>query len=342
MVFAGTLTSDGHDLWQVKQEYEELREALAPVRDLVSVGFVTAAHHQIELALRRPAAIFHYSGHTDVAHKRAYLVREVCVGQGDQTNVDPVYVRQMGAQSVHYDPLFSEALGTMLQRAKTRLAVFSACNSGRWAFVEPLIRAGVPVIVGTQGKSSVKALAAFCGRLYSSLAVGLSFDEAVTSARLHVLEVARFSGDISYEWGAVMVYMPTSDAVLIPRPRGRHVRERQEAAQRERQQTIEKVEETIGTPPSKQPAVDRTALRRAMVRRLSLEELEVLCADVQRDLSKEGMEYPLSLETVGGEMEETKVNRLIEYLDRRSVLSYLIETLRRDYKWVMDEYEEPA
>jgi hypothetical protein len=269
-------------------------------------------------------------------------VREVCVGQGDQTNVDPVYVRQVGAQPAHYDPLFSEALGTMLQRAETRLVVFSACNSGRWAFVEPLIRAGVPVIVGTQGVSSAKALAAFCSRLYSSLAVGLPFDEAVTSARLHVLEVARFSGDLSYEWGGVMVYMPTAEAVLIPRPRGRQVRERQEAAQHKRQQTIEKVEETIGAPPRKEPAVDQTALRMAMVHGLNLEELGVLCADVQRDLSKDGIEHPVSLETVGGDMEEAKVNRLIEYLDRRSVLGYLIAALRRDYKWVMDEYEKPA
>jgi hypothetical protein len=55
MVFAGALMSGGNDLWKVKEEYEDLREALAPVRDLVSVGFVTAAHHQIELALQWPS-----------------------------------------------------------------------------------------------------------------------------------------------------------------------------------------------------------------------------------------------------------------------------------------------
>lgn len=44
-----------------------------------------------------------------------------------------------------------------------------------------------------------------------------------------------------------MVYMPTTDAVLFPRPAQREARERQEAARRERMQTIVNVYQNIGT-----------------------------------------------------------------------------------------------
>jgi len=47
--------------------------------------------------------------------------------------------------------MFSEELGFLLRRGQTRLGVFSACNSGRWEFVEPLLRSGLRALVGTHG-----------------------------------------------------------------------------------------------------------------------------------------------------------------------------------------------
>ena len=75
------------------------------------------------------------------------------------------------------------------------------------------------------------------------MAIGLSLDEAVTWARLHLLEAGVSPG----EWGIFMVYLPTTEAVLFPQTQHRQVHERQAAARRERQQTIINVYQNIGS-----------------------------------------------------------------------------------------------
>ena len=60
----------------------------------------------------------------------------------------------------------------------------------------------------------VQAALHFAERLYRSLALGLSVDEAVSWARLHVMDDSR-----SYypsDWGRFMVYMPAESSVLFP------------------------------------------------------------------------------------------------------------------------------
>jgi hypothetical protein len=230
LVFAGTMFTDADnpDLWDVKGEHERLVAALAPVADYLSVPYVTAAGNHIEQALATRAAIFHYAGHTDVADGHGYLVRDLQSGQVGGT-------------------LLSEALDGLLVRAGTRLAAFSACNSGRWSFVGPLIEAGVPVVIGVQGNVFNVTAIAFFETLYASLAVGMSLDEAVSWARLHLLEPGVGLAQDSSEWGAFMVYMPTTEAVLFPRPQTGTVRRRQDAARRERQQTIINVKQYIVT-----------------------------------------------------------------------------------------------
>jgi hypothetical protein len=313
MLFAGAFWSGHRDHWGVVGEYEDLSEALAPAGDLLDLDFVTAAEDHIEDALRQPAAIFHYSGHTDVARGRGYLVREVA---GVDANPQAV------------DPLYSERLADLLQGAGTRLAVFSACNSGRWPFVEPLIRAGLPALVGTQGTVTARAANAFCEKLYLSLAVGLSLDEAVTWARLHILNSAGFSGETSLEWGAFMVYMPTMEAILFPRS-GDGLNREQEATRNARQDTIDDVYAVVGEVQGGRLAVDKRALRQAVVESFDVEEVETLCADVQQDLDEDGIALQVSLEMVGGTGKTARVRRLIDYLDRRGYLGYLVDAVRR-------------
>jgi hypothetical protein len=220
MVFVGTLWADGVDRWGTKQEHENLAAALQPVGAFLSTEFHTASGDQIASALAEPVNIFHYSGHTDSDDGRGYLVREVHATYA----VSP--------------KLYSEALAAMLHRAQTRLAVFSACNSGRWPFAGPLLNAGLSALVGTQGTVSTRAALAFAEKLYASLAVGLTLDEAMTWARLHILEAGVSPGEESCEWGSFMVYMPTTEAVLFPRPHSQAVDEAQEAARRGRYATI--------------------------------------------------------------------------------------------------------
>ncbi|HYT87829.1 MAG TPA: effector-associated domain EAD1-containing protein [Gemmataceae bacterium] len=219
LVFAGALKADGTDPWEVAAEYQSLEQALAPLAEFLVLEYSAAAGDGIEQLLSRPAAIFHYSGHTESHNGRGYLVREV------RHLVPP------GLPHFHdVDPLFSDRLDDLLRRAGTRLAVFSACYSGRWAFVSPLLQAGLAAVVGIQGGISSKAAGLFSERLYSALAVGLSLDEATIWARQSILDTEVSPGQESCEWGALMVYMPAADAVLLPRPEELEEVHRQQAA----------------------------------------------------------------------------------------------------------------
>jgi hypothetical protein len=86
--------------------------------------------------------------------------------------------------------------------------------------------------------------------------------------------------------------------------------------------------EEAGKPCPPAGAVDKRALREAIVKNFSLEELEVLCADVQQALEDDGVELQVNLEMVGGVSKTGKVLNLIEYLDRRGHLDSLIAAVR--------------
>jgi CHAT domain-containing protein len=170
MLFAGALWSYGEDRWGVGIEYIKLAKALESVNEFLSLEFITASGDNLAAALKAPAAILHYSGHTDATQGRGYLVREVN-SQG----------------SVPLQTMDSEELANLLHNAQTRLAVFSACNSGRWVFAGPLLRAGLPALIGTQGSVSVQGAAMFSEKLYAALAVGLTLDEAIIGARFQLV-----------------------------------------------------------------------------------------------------------------------------------------------------------
>jgi hypothetical protein len=75
-------------------------------------------------------------------------------------------------------------------------------------------------------------------------------------------------------------------------------------------------------------AVDRRTLREAMIQAFSIEELQVLCSDIQDDLASVDISLPVSLEMVGGSSKSAQVLNLIQYLDRRGYLSYLVKAVR--------------
>lgn len=223
LVFAGTpYIVQGKDAWGIEDEYRRLSLSLNQVveKGFLSIDpYITSNGDNIERALVEPAAFFHYSGHTDEENGQSYLTKEL---KGDAVT----------------EKLSSEKLGDLLRRAQTRLAVFSACNSGQWEFVKPLLKAGLPALIGAQGLVSSGAASWFSQNLYKSLALGLSLDEAVTWARFHVLEVGKTYSKENCEWGSLMVYTQSTQAVLIPKAKDESLREQQEEARAEREQTI--------------------------------------------------------------------------------------------------------
>jgi hypothetical protein len=75
-------------------------------------------------------------------------------------------------------------------------------------------------------------------------------------------------------------------------------------------------------------AVDKRALREAMIQAFSIEDLKLLCADIEQDLADDGMQIAVNLEMIEGNSKPGKVLGLIEYLDRRRYLSYLVRAVR--------------
>jgi hypothetical protein len=108
-----------------------------------------------------------------------------------------------------------------------------------------------------------------------------------------------------------MVYMPATQAVLLPKPDDhQHAREQQQAVRDEAHQ------------------VQKGVLRKAIVGTFSRGDLDLLCADIEEDLKRDGKDYEVNLEMVGGEGKETQVLNLIEYLENRACLGYMIKAVR--------------
>lgn len=215
--FVGTFWEGNVDGWQVGAEFELLRSALKPVSAYVSPGFAAAADADaFGKGLGGNTAIFHYAGHCDFDRDgRSYLVREM-----------PVTGSLAQARKVYLDEL-----APVLGRSGVRLAVLSACNSGFWPAVKPLLSAELPAIVGVNGAVASQSTIEFCAKLYESLAVGLTLDEAVGRARLHVLEWGQQHQ--LFDWGLYMVYMPAPQSVLFPRPATKALVTRQAQVRRE-------------------------------------------------------------------------------------------------------------
>jgi hypothetical protein len=75
--------------------------------------------------------------------------------------------------------------------------------------------------------------------------------------------------------------------------------------------------------------VDKRALRDAILNSFNLEDLDLLCADIEQDLKENNISLSVSLEMVGGSSKTSKVLNLIEYLARRQYLGYLVAAVRR-------------
>lgn len=235
LLFFGTrcCSPDGEDQYETARERDALFKALEPAVSFLDTKAVLSNEMDCQSALMRsktPIDIFHYSGHANVENGSGYLV-----------------ARDMAPRGHKNEQLYASTLGPLLRRAGTTIAVFSACNSGNEEFVGPLLDSGIPVIVAAQGGVYVDVAIAFCERLYSALALGLSLDEAVTWARLHLLEPGVIDKELQWQWGIFKVHMQTSEAVLFPRPRVSKVTEQQDAARQARQLTIINVTQHINS-----------------------------------------------------------------------------------------------
>lgn len=236
-LFVGALFDDGSDTWGVAIEHASLAKSMRSLKGLITLDFVRAdMAEEVDQTLAAGCDFFHYAGHTEVVDGRSAMV-QLASADPYARNPHLTDVSRLEALPNRAAWAWSDILALRLSRAGTKLAVFNACNSGFWPFVRPFMRAGVPAVVGVQGLVSNIAALNFAEKLYQSLAVGLSLDEALTFARLCVVEPERSYYDC--DWARFMAYMPTESAVLFPRSDGSAIRRRQQRVRAERAQTIE-------------------------------------------------------------------------------------------------------
>jgi hypothetical protein len=74
--------------------------------------------------------------------------------------------------------------------------------------------------------------------------------------------------------------------------------------------------------------VDASRLRRVLTDAFSVEELQLLCADVEQALADRGVALKVDLETVGGASKPAQVLNLVQYLQRRNLLEPLLAAAR--------------
>lgn len=86
----------------------------------------------------------------------------------------------------------------------------------------------------------------------------------------------------------------------------------------------------IVRPDSIDPLLDKRRLRDVIIKAFSIEDIELLCANVQQDLAGEGIDLQVSLDMIGGSSKPAKVLYLINYLDRRGLLNFLINAVHRE------------
>lgn len=75
--------------------------------------------------------------------------------------------------------------------------------------------------------------------------------------------------------------------------------------------------------------INQVALRQAMQGAFSLEELEILCADIEQDLRNDGRQLEVNLDMIGGSGKVGKTLNLIGYLHRHGYLLYLVNAVRK-------------
>lgn len=222
--FIGAMWEGRLDAWNVRREFDQLRTALKPVAKYLVPEFALASDLDVfDRQIEDGNAILHYAGHCDFERDgSAFMVREM-PGSGSL---------QQSRKARMAD------LARTLKRTSTRLVVLSACNSGFWPVAGPLLKAGVPAVIGINGGVASDSTIEFSTRLYESLALGLSLDEAVGRARLAAMEWGERQG--LFDWGLYMVYLQSSSAVLLPRAESPEVATRQARARRSHRDAAER------------------------------------------------------------------------------------------------------
>jgi hypothetical protein len=166
--------------------------------------------------------------------------------------------------------------------------------------------------------------------------VGLSVDEALTYARLFVLQGGR--AFFPCDWGRFMAYLPTDSAVLFPRPASGAIQQRQQEVRTGR-------EETLAAMPAFTKRLDGPGVSRVLsevasrsvliLGRFTTERKPVLDL-IRRELSSKSRDYvPIVFD-----FDRPKELTMIETVFRIAAVSRFVIADLSDPKWVLAELQK--
>ncbi len=303
-----------YDRLDVAKEQQNIEQAVADLPAIHPDFYPDATADTLLGALVKPAHIFHFAGHGkfEGGPSERYGSQE---GAGAVILLDD----KGGAK-----PFSAQKLAINLTGRSVRLAVLTACEVGQrdaasaWAgVVTALTHAGIPAVVGMQFRIRDTNALAFSRAFYRALAAGQPIDAAVTDGRFAIFN----RGDENErDWGVPVLYLRAIDGVLFPQA------EVKPPAVGGPGPTAPSV--TGPGPKPDSTTVDKRALREAMIKAFSTEDLEILCSDVQDALGDAGIDLQVNLELVGGSGKAMQVLNLIEYFSRRGYLDYLLKAVR--------------
>lgn len=220
-VVAATADAGGEYKLKLKAERKVIEKALGETEsEGVKIKLQSFVEHatldKLAQALLAKADLFHFAGHgvftEDAEDEKAVGLKGYIVLAKDEGSDEP---RLLPAGD----------LAAMLQAAGVRVVLLGACETGRrdgvspWTGVAPaLVERGAPAVVAMQYEIEDDAAITFSKMFYTSLAAGLSLDEAVTAGRL---AIERESAADEVEWGVPVLYMRSPDGVIFPEMRAR-------------------------------------------------------------------------------------------------------------------------
>ncbi len=188
---------------------------------LTAVRVLDATPPEVANALRGAGStyIFHFAGHgiTEAARRDPFSIGQIreegfLYFIDDKTAKTEAKVR-------------ADDLASLLQAAGVRLAVFGACYSGLRSERYPwdgvagaLAKRDIPAAITMQYEVIDTHAIAFTKAFYSTLAAGLSLDEAMSAGRLAMYGVtsAQLDQPGFLEWGVPVLYSRLTDGQLFP------------------------------------------------------------------------------------------------------------------------------
>lgn len=189
-------------------EKSVLKDALTDLQvDDVQVELLpfveNATFADLQKALGKKPEMFHFAGH----------------GEFGETDDTGSLILLDDKKKKNSAPLPAPELGGLLAASGVRLAYLGACLTSRvqgkspWASIaNRVVAAGVPAVLAMQYEVKDSAATQFCAAFYTTLASGLTVDEAVLAGRLAVLNN---SGTSDIQWGIPTLYLRAQDGVLF-------------------------------------------------------------------------------------------------------------------------------